>query len=192
MNRLSAAFAINGGRKPAALFSFLLCVRKMPSEGLKGVWLAIIVTCVATLLMPSIVSAQESGAANEAQTLLERELGFELPAPYIFVTRNDVPLYIHCNEPEGTGCPHGDAPHWDINGAIAAPRDSEYWGGRPPLYDLLTEAGWTAVLPQEGQPVTQFFRARENGACTRIFTLDPGWRDAQGVTLHIYPCERAQ
>lgn len=119
----------------------------------------------------------------------EHDLGFPLPEPFEWhsETTPKRPIFIHCNEPAGIGCPHFDRGHWDYIGTVSAPRESSSW---EPLSELFHENGWIATRPTSGEAVT-FWRQTENlkaGVCAKYIQLDYGDRDALGLTLHILPC----
>lgn len=166
--------------------SFLPRLRGRWSEGPEGGWISAVVASLLLLLAPSAL-AQDS-TADDAQPLLESWLGFEIPEPYRFVAPGDVPLYMPCEMTEGATCTEGEGGRWAISGYVNAP------GGRSdfPLVEMLIEAGWQPVRPAPGQPTSQFYWVNDAETCTRLFTLDSRWRDGQGVTLHIYPCETTE
>lgn len=122
----------------------------------------------------------------------ENDLGFTLPEPFEWYSEltPTLPNYVHCDEPEGTGCPHFDRGHWDYIGTVSAPRDSGSWGHQPPLEELFRENGWIAMRPAEGEVVTSWRQTEglEPGICAKYVELNYGYRDALGLTLHIVPC----
>lgn len=122
----------------------------------------------------------------------EHGLGFELPEPFDWhsETTPELPIFIHCNEPDGGGCPHFDRSHWDYVGTIGAPRESSSWGHAPALSELFHENGWIAMRPAAGEAVTSWRRTEglESGVCAKYVELDYGYRDALGLTLHVLPC----
>ena len=128
-----------------------------------------------------------SPALADDQATLERELGFELPEPYVFVPDEYSPLYIHCNELPGSECPHGDSGHWDISGRIGAPRASELWGSAPDLLGLLAEAGWSV----DEESFTAASLDRRDGICRRVVEYQSIF-DAASIDLHLYSCEPTQ
>jgi len=126
-------------------------------------------------------------ALADDQESLEHELGFALPEPFVFWSDFDVPLYIYCNEPEGSGCPHGDEGHVDIIGRIGAPRNSGQWGSAPDLLGLLTENGWS--IDQELSKAIS--TERRDGICRREIEYR-SIRDAASIEMHMYFCESTQ
>jgi hypothetical protein len=156
-----------------------------------------------------------SPALTDDQATLERELGFELPEPYVFVPDEYSPLYIHCNEPPGSGCPHGDSGHWEISGTVGqALYFTERWQNAPSFHDLLIANGWeveTSTSLRVGDPLLAedypdadqrpeferpdaYIRSEptEDGVCLRRLARNYGYPDAIAMTLHIYPCEPTQ
>jgi hypothetical protein len=168
--------------------------------------MAVALTSFLLLLAPSAF-AQDT-TADDAQALLERELGFELPPPYRFVESHATPLYVHCNEPEGSGCLEGERGHWVISGTVGQGLFRDEWQDVPQFDDLLIRNGWeieettTISFPAaaaKGEPSTvdvpeTFIRRdrSESGACFRRIVRNRGNLDAIGMTLEFYPCETTE
>ena len=136
----------------------------------------------------------------------ELALGFELPAPYSWqssVTPEE-PLFVHCGEPAGNGCPHGNGSHWDYSGTVGQALYAPHWQNAP-RFDVLLEAnGWIPVEWRQVGPgnngagsiqvpiAFELTTRTDAGICYRRLERDTGYLDAIGVTLHLYPCETEQ
>lgn len=145
-------------------------------------------------------------ALDSSPSQFELALGFELPAPYSWqssVTPEE-PLFVHCGEPAGSGCPHGNGSHWDYSGTVAHALYASHWQNAPRFDALLEANGWTVVDWREVRlenhstdliriPTAYELTTRtETGICYRRLERDTGYLDAIGVSLHLYPCETEQ
>lgn len=145
-------------------------------------------------------------AFEDSPSQFELALGFELPAPYSWQNSitPDEALFVHCGEPAGSGCPHGQGSHWDYSGTVGGALYAPHWQNAP-RFDVLLEAnGWTPVewrqvgLGNDSAgsiqiPIAYELTTRtDTGICYRRLERDTGYLDAIGVTLHLYPCETEQ
>ncbi|MFY0638821.1 hypothetical protein [Maricaulis maris] len=140
---------------------------------------------------------------DDSPSQFERELGFALPYPYSWqssITPVE-PIFVHCSEPAGSGCPHGQVSHWDYTGTVGRALYAPHWQDAPGFYALLEAYGWTPVEWQQvgpGNNGTNLIRIpvayelttrTDTGVCYRRLERDTGYLDAIGVSLHLYPCE---